>query len=205
MNHYFQAMNHYSLCWGSPGVSVVKNLPANRGWDGWMASLTGWTWVSVNSKSWCWTESDTTEQLNWTECRRYRWLGFDPWVRKIPWWRKWQPTPVFLPGRSHGQRSLQATACGVTKSWTQLSYWAHTHSLLSQWIILHRSLLQFVLTWRNISVGTILGLVLAYHTSTVLIARKQEDRSVNEISYLEHKNTNQALVFSILLVVTITG
>ena len=30
----------------------------------------------------------------------------DPWVRKIPWWRKWQPTPVFLPGKSHGQRSL---------------------------------------------------------------------------------------------------
>ena len=32
--------------------------------------------------------------------------GFDPWVRMIPWRRKWQPTPVFLPGESHGQRSL---------------------------------------------------------------------------------------------------
>ena len=32
--------------------------------------------------------------------------GFNPWVRKIPWSRKWQPTPVFLPGESHGQRSL---------------------------------------------------------------------------------------------------
>ena len=32
--------------------------------------------------------------------------GFDPWVRKIPWRRKWQPTPVFLPGESHEQRSL---------------------------------------------------------------------------------------------------
>ena len=31
---------------------------------------------------------------------------FDPWVGKIPWRRKWQPTPVFLPGKSHGQRSL---------------------------------------------------------------------------------------------------
>ena len=29
--------------------------------------------------------------------------GFDPWVRKIPWRRAWQPTPVFLPGESHGQ------------------------------------------------------------------------------------------------------
>ena len=34
-------------------------------------------------------------------------IGFDPWVvRKIPWRRKQQPTPVFLPGKSHGQRSL---------------------------------------------------------------------------------------------------
>jgi len=32
--------------------------------------------------------------------------GFNPWVRKIPWRRAWQPTPVFLPGESHGQRSL---------------------------------------------------------------------------------------------------
>ena len=32
--------------------------------------------------------------------------GFDPWVGKIPWRRNWQPTPVFLPGESHGQRSL---------------------------------------------------------------------------------------------------
>ena len=33
-------------------------------------------------------------------------LGFDPWVGKIPWSRKWKPTPVFLPGKFHGQRSL---------------------------------------------------------------------------------------------------
>ena len=32
--------------------------------------------------------------------------GFDPWVRKIPWRRQWQPTPVFLPGKFHGRRSL---------------------------------------------------------------------------------------------------
>ena len=31
---------------------------------------------------------------------------FDPWVREIPWRRKWQLTPVFLPGKSHGLRSL---------------------------------------------------------------------------------------------------
>ena len=38
--------------------------------------------------------------------RRHRRHGFNPWIRKIPWRRKWQPTPVFLPGESHRQRSL---------------------------------------------------------------------------------------------------
>ena len=37
------------------------------------------------------------------ECRRPR---FNPWVRKVPWKRKWQPTPVFLPREFHGQKSL---------------------------------------------------------------------------------------------------
>ena len=32
--------------------------------------------------------------------------GFDPWVRKIPWRKEWLPTPLFLPGEFHGQRSL---------------------------------------------------------------------------------------------------
>ena len=38
-------------------------------------------------------------------CRGWR-HGFNPWVRKIPWKRKWQPSPIFLPGKSHRQRSL---------------------------------------------------------------------------------------------------
>ena len=40
------------------------------------------------------------------QCRRDSRRGFNPWVRKMPWRNKWQPTPVFLPGKSHGQRSL---------------------------------------------------------------------------------------------------
>ena len=41
------------------------------------------------------------------QCRRRKRWGLDPWVGKIPWRiRAWQPTPVFLPGESHGQRSL---------------------------------------------------------------------------------------------------
>ena len=40
------------------------------------------------------------------QCTRHKRPGFDPWVGKIPWRRTWLLTPVFLPGKFHGQRSL---------------------------------------------------------------------------------------------------
>ena len=48
--------------------------------------------------------------------------GFNPWIRKILWRKAWQPTPVFLPGESHGQNPMDswATVHRVTKSGTQL-------------------------------------------------------------------------------------
>ena len=60
---------------------------------------------------WKWLKTKTVAGLPWwlsgkeltCQCRRCR---FSPWVGKIPWRRKWQPSPVFLPGESHGQRSL---------------------------------------------------------------------------------------------------
>ena len=52
--------------------------------------------------------------------------GFDPWVGKIPWRRKWQPTPVLLPRISHGQRSLgQATVHGVAESGRRRAAWEY--------------------------------------------------------------------------------
>ena len=55
------------------------------------------------------------------QSRRHRRFSSNAWVRKIPWRRKWQPTPVFLLGESHGQRSLAGYSYGVTKSRTWLS------------------------------------------------------------------------------------
>ena len=52
-------------------------------------------------------------------------FGFDPWVGKIPWRRKWQPTAVFFPGESHGQRSLVG-----------YSPWGRKESDLTEWLIL---------------------------------------------------------------------
>ena len=149
----------------------------DRGWDGWMASPTRWTWVWVNSGNWWWTGRPGVLQFmglqrvghDWAtelstrdvtcnminiinttvcmfikldlvprvlimrrtfffsdslivhlyevmgflggkepvcQCRRHTRCGFNPWVRKIPWRRAWQPTPVFLPEESNRQRSL---------------------------------------------------------------------------------------------------
>ena len=57
------------------------------------------------------------------QCRRHKRHGFNPWVGKIPWSRKWQPILVFLPGKFHGQRSLV-----VYSPWCHRVRcdWAHT-------------------------------------------------------------------------------
>ena len=53
--------------------------------------------------------------------RRHKRHGFDPWVRKIPWRRVWQPIPVlFLPRKLHGRGAWQATVHGVAQSQTHL-------------------------------------------------------------------------------------
>ena len=56
------------------------------------------------------------------QCRRPKRFGFDPWVRKICWSMAWQPTPVFLPGDSHWQRSQWAIIHSVTKSRSWLKH-----------------------------------------------------------------------------------
>ena len=112
-------------CWEGLGAGGEGD---NRGWDGWMPSLTRRTWVWLNSGSCWWTgrpgmlrfigsqrvRHDWATELNWMgfpggasgkdtvcQCRRWKRCRFDPWVGKIPGWRKWQPIPVFLPGESH--------------------------------------------------------------------------------------------------------
>ena len=49
------------------------------------------------------------------------------------WRRKWQPTPVFLPGESQGQRSLVAAVYGVTQSWTRLKWLSSSSSSILYW------------------------------------------------------------------------
>ena len=51
------------------------------------------------------------------QCKRYRRCRFDPWVGKISWRGKWQPTAVFLPGKSRGQRTLVGYSPWGPKEW----------------------------------------------------------------------------------------
>ena len=68
------------------------------------------------------------------QCRRLKRQRFHPWVRKIPWKRAWQPTPVFLPGKSHGQRSLmdygpQSHKGSIMTKRLSMHACSHTHTL----------------------------------------------------------------------------
>ena len=76
-----------------------------------------WTHVSLSCKESTWQR------------RRCKGYGFDPWMRKIPWNRKWQPIPVFLPGKFHGQRNL-----------VSYSPWGRKESDMTEWLSVH--------TWR---------------------------------------------------------
>ena len=74
------------------------------------------------------------------QCRRPKNCGFDPWVGKISWRRKWQPIPVFLTGESHGQRSLAGhSPWGHTESDTTWHISSLTPMLCGRW--------QLSLTW----------------------------------------------------------
>ena len=82
------------------------------------------------------------------QARRLKRRGFNHWVRKIPWRRAWEPTPVFLPWESHGQRSLVLHS-GVTKNQTWLKQLStHTHPWFnSEWSLLPQQSLSSLLNW----------------------------------------------------------
>ena len=63
------------------------------------------------------------------QCRRHKSLRFNRWVRKVPWRRKWQPTPVVLPRKIHGQWSLFIGLQRVRHSWAHVCAHIHTHTL----------------------------------------------------------------------------
>ena len=79
------------------------------------------------------------------QCRSHRRLKFYFWVWKILWRRKWKATPGFMPGKSHGQRSLVGYSPWVAKSQTQLSDWAHTLMKGTNMMEVHRLWVHIIL------------------------------------------------------------
>ena len=75
---------------------VIETVKMRSYWSG-TSLVVQWL---VGFPRWCSSKEPTCQ------CRRHKRCRFDPWVRKIPWRRKWQSTPVFLPGKFHRQRSL---------------------------------------------------------------------------------------------------
>ena len=65
----------------------------------------------------------------WWLCLQCKSSRFDPWVGKIPWRRKWQPTPVFLPRESHGQRNLAGYTPWGCKESDMIEWLTHTPKL----------------------------------------------------------------------------
>ena len=67
---------------------------------------------------------------NFWQCRR---PGFNPWVSKVPWRRKWKPSPIFLPGEVHRQRSLSGYSPQGHKELDMTEWLIHTHKRWENW------------------------------------------------------------------------
>ena len=97
------------------------------------------------------------------QCRKQKRQGFNPWVRKIPWRRKWQPSPVFLPGESHGPRSL---ACR----------WGHKESDTIEWLNSNTTFLDCCLVlWRGLKSGMNYVDIWWFHSFILFLKREKQN------------------------------
>ena len=88
--HSWNTMYHFLCRVISIDTYPNRLITLHRNWQDWIYGLS----------------SSTSGKEPACQCRRCRRHGFDSWVRKIPWRRARQPRPVFLPGESHGQKTL---------------------------------------------------------------------------------------------------
>ena len=93
---------------------------------------------------WCSSKESTCQ---------YRRCGLDPWVRKIPWRRKWQSIPIFLPGKFHKQRSLAG-----------YSPWGHKESDATKHAHTPKTLFQACKQWSKIDIYFVIIQCIHYFT-----------------------------------------
>ena len=102
------AAHSSTLAWRIPGTAEPGRLPSMG------SHRVGCNWWDLAAAAAC-------------QCKRQKRHSFDLWVGMIPWRRKWQPTPVFLPGESHEQRSL-AGYCPWDHKESDTTEHTHTHT-----------------------------------------------------------------------------
>ena len=126
--------------WASLVAQLVKNPPAM--WETWVRSLS-WRRERLPTPVFWPGEFHGLCIVHGVELQRVGqdWAtftiqhGFDPWVGKIPWRREWLPIPVFLPGKSHGQRSLAGNPWGPKES--DMTEQFHFHFTISRHCVEH--------------------------------------------------------------------
>ena len=87
------------------------------------------TWVISIDPSWDWLPCCLRQWSIYLKCRQ---PGLDPWVGKNPWGGKWQPTPVLLPGKFHGRKSLVGYSPWGCKE-SDMTEWLHFLCFLLRW------------------------------------------------------------------------
>ena len=92
-----------------------------------------------------------SRKVSTCQYRRHRRRGFETWLQKIPWRRKWESTPIFLLGESHGQRSLGGLHRGLHRAghdWACMHLWVTSDfspsSIMLQWASLYIHLRGFL-------------------------------------------------------------
>ena len=88
-------------------MRAYQFIPSFSYFDRWQRALLKLDFMDIYCVYWGFQYT-----CQYRRCRRH---GFDPWAGMIPWRKKWQPTPIFLPGKFHGRGAWLATVHGVTK------------------------------------------------------------------------------------------
>ena len=121
----------------------------NRGWDGWMASLTQWTWVWVNSGSWWWTgrpgvlrfmglqrvRHDWATELNWTER-----VGHD-WATELNWTDRIEERQIYLVSLVLIQFHMEVSSQWLGSKWSCSGWISNSGNLIR---------MEIIFSWENV-------------------------------------------------------
>ena len=144
-------------------VSSPKHLHFSR----WVFSYLGLPWWFSGKES--------------CQCRR---RGFEPWVGKIPWRSKWQPTPVFSPGKFHGQRSLVGYSPRGHKESDTTEYECFSYPLFLQTFLWLEAILRSMVPCAHMHILDFSTLFLPKRAQEVLNCALLSSSKRIQISYL---------------------